>query len=471
MSNRLAAADRTKQRIALISVLAAVGIFIFKLLVGLHSGSMGILAAAADSALDVLATVVTLLSLRIAAQPADANHPFGHGKFENFSALLETGLLVVTALGIAGITIGNWISGQAPAVRIDGWAFAVMIVTIGVDWSRSGILRRAALQLHSDALAADALNFTGDMASSAAVLIGLALVWAAGRWHIVWLLHADAASALVVAAAIAWLALRLGRRTAGVLLDEAPPQLTAEVRASLQAIPGMAGVERLRLRRVGSRYFVDAQVELQPATTLEHAAVVKRQAAERIRERLPDADVVIDTNPRRPALFGPFEHIQEIAQRQNLAIHDLSVYKVGPGLEVEFHLELDAALPLVQAHDAVSRLETVMRSEIPAIHGIVTHIEPEADHVATAAVLAPERLSERVRQIAKNVPQVLDCHDLQWRRSGGHLVLSCHCSFADELPVAAVHEQVTRLEAEIKRTLPEVFRVTIHPEPHSDNQR
>lgn len=463
--------ERRKQRVALISVLAAMGIFIFKLLVGLHTNSMGILSAAADSALDVLVTLLTWFSLRIAALPADANHPFGHGKFENFSALLETGLLVLTALAIAGIAIGNWMSGQIPRVHIDAWAFAAMVVSIGVDWSRSRIMRRAAIVLRSDALAADALNFTNDMASSTAVLIGLGLVWLAKARQVAWLLHADTASALAVAAAIAWLALRLGRRTAGVLLDEAPAGIANDVSTALQGIRGLAALDRLRLRKVGSRYFVDAQVELEPATTLEHAGVVKQQAAERIRARLPEADVVIETNPRRPALFGPFEHIQEIAQRQNRTIHDLSVYKVGAGLEVEFHLELDAALPLAAAHEVVSRLESEMRSEIPSIQGIVTHIEPEADRVATAAVLQPERLSARVQQIASQAPGVLDCHNLQWWHSGGHLVLSCHCSFDDAMPVAEVHELVTRLETEIKRQLPEIFRVTIHPEPRSDNRR
>ncbi|MGH9475412.1 MAG: cation-efflux pump [Terriglobales bacterium] len=465
------APNQIKQRVALISVLVAVGIFIFKLLVGLHTRSMGILAEAAHSALDLLATLLTWVSLGIAARPADANHPFGHGKFENFSAFLETGLLVLTALAIAGIAFGQWISGQISPVHLDGWAFAVMFVSIGVDWSRSHMLRRAALTYHSDALAADALNFTTDMASSVAVLVGLGLVGAGQLWSIAWLLHADAAAALVVAATIIWLALRLGRRTAGILLDEAPPELVREVRAALQGIAGMAEIERLRLRRVGSRYFVDAQLDVLPTTTLEGAGVVKEKAAARIRQRLPEADIVIEARPHRSALAGPFERIQEIAQRQNQNIHDLSIFNAGEGLEVEFHLELDADLPLAEAHNRVSRLEADMRRELPAIHGIVTHIEPEEARISAASTLAPDLIAAQVQQLAARVPQLFDCHDVQVRRAGGHLLLSCHCSFPDTLPVAAVHERVTQLEAEIKRRLPELFRVTIHPEPSSDNRR
>ncbi|MGH9487078.1 MAG: cation diffusion facilitator family transporter [Terriglobales bacterium] len=472
MSTAAIPMERSKQRVALISVLAAVGIFVFKLLVGVHTRSIGILAEAAHSALDLLAVVFTWVTLRIAARPADANHPFGHGKFENFSAFIETGLLVLTALAIAGVAVGNWMSGRnAASVNVDGWAFAVMLTSIALDWSRSGILRRTAVKFHSDALAADALNFTTDMASSLAVLIGLVLVKIAEGAGIGWLLHADAVAALTVAAAMIWLALRLGRRTAGVLLDEAPPELLRELRAGLAGIDGAAGAGRLRLRRVGSRYFVDAALELLPATTLERAEVVKQLAADRIRQRLSDADVVIETSMRHPEPLGPFDHIQEIAQRQNLTIHDLSIYRAGPGLDVEFHLELAPQLPLAEAHNLVSRLETQMRQELPAIHAIVTHIEPEADRISAARGLESQPLVAQVQRLAAQIPGLLDCHDLQLRRSGGHLVLSCHCSFADTLPVAQVHERVTQLEAEIKRNLPQLFRVTIHPEPVSDNRR
>lgn len=463
--------DHVKQRVALISLLAAVGILVFKLLVGLHTRSLGILAEAAHSALDLIATVLTWVSLRISGRPADANHPFGHGKFENFSAFLQTGLLVITAFVIASVALGRWIAGPQAQVHIDAWAFAVMLTSIAVDWSRSGILRRTAAAYQSDALAADALNFTTDMASSLAVLVGLALAGAGQLASLPWLLHADAVAACVVAAAMLWLALRLGRRTAGVLLDEAPPGLSLELEQALQGLPGLAGVDRLRLRRVGSRYFADVLLALDPATTFERVNRLRQLAVERIRHRLPEADVVVETQTRRAAHLGPFEQVQAIAQRQNVNIHDLAIYKSGQQLDVEFHLELRATQPLAEAHDLVSHLEAEMRQEIPAIGSITTHIEPEAELVSDASRLEVRRLADRVQQIAQQVPELLDCHDLQLRSSAGHLVLSCHCSFPDSLPVARVHDLVTELEGALKRGLPELFRVTIHPEPGSDNRR
>src|SRR6185437_7370218 len=111
--------DHVKQRIALISLAATVGVLIFKLVVGIHTRSLGILAEAAHSALDLLATLLTFISLRVAARPADANHPFGHGKFENFSAFLQTGLLVITSLAIAAVAAGSWLAGVKTPVHVD----------------------------------------------------------------------------------------------------------------------------------------------------------------------------------------------------------------------------------------------------------------------------------------------------------------------------------------------------------------
>ena len=473
MSPTAIAADRAKQRVALISLAAAVGILIFKLVVGVHTRSLGILAEAAHSALDLLATALTFISLRIAARPADANHPFGHGKFENFSAFLEAALLVAMAGAIAYSALHRWRHPQA--VHLDFWAFAVMLTSIGVDWRRSGMLRRAAAKYQSDALAADALNFSSDLASSLAVLVGLVLVGVAQRWQIGWLRHADLAAAAAVAMAMIGLAIRLGRRTAGVLLDEAPPALAHDLRGALQGVEGVTDLQRLRLRRVGSRYFVDLQLALEPDSTLERAGMVRRAVAERIQQRLPEADVVVETEPRRLAAPGPYDRVQSVAHRHNLNIHDLLIYDLGTArrasLDVEFHLELPESLPLSEAHNLVSRLETEMRAEVPAIREIITHIEPEAAQVSAANRLEARRVAERVEQIARQLPEMIDCHDIELRRSRGHLALSCHCSFPDSLAVGRVHELLTQLENDIKRGLPQVSRVTIHPEPSSDNRR
>lgn len=464
-------ANAEKRRIALYSLLATLALLVFKLWVAVATHSLSIEAEAVNSGLDLIAAILTWVAIGIAARPADENHPFGHGKFENFSAFLETGLLVLAAILVFRAAI---LRSFAPpvAVRVTVSAFAVMGTSLAVDWWRSRALSRAAARFQSDALEADALNYSGDLWSSIAVLIGLALMALGRRYGWPALRHADAAGAAAVAVAMVYVSLRLGRRTAGVLLDEAPAELRAELSARVGSVPGVVSVDQLRLRRSGSRYFMDLRLALARTLSLERARQVREEVARRVHRELPDADLVVETQPRRPVGVGIFEQLRAVALRHDANLHDLSVYDVRGALVVEMHVETDESKTLKEAHDWVSALEADMRRETPAIRQIITHIEPENLAPAPAAEVAAdaERLARAAQAAAAAEPGMLDCHHIEARRSSGHLALSCHCTFADAMPVGRVHEIVSRFEARLKREIPELSRVTVHTEPRSDNR-
>ncbi len=463
-------AVREKRRVAFYSLLATLGLLVFKLWVAVASHSLSIAAEAANSGLDLLAAILTWTAIGVAAKPADANHPFGHGKFENFSAFLETGLLVITAILVLRAAL---LRALAPPVLVHvTWAaFTVMGVSLAVDLWRTRALGRAAARYGSDALEADALNYSSDLWSSIAVLIALGLMWLGQRFGWTALRHADAAAAAAVALAMLYVSLRLGRRTAGALLDEAPAELHDELRARVRAVPGVEAVDQLRLRRSGNRYFMDLRLAMARTLSLERAREVREEVAARIHRRLPDADVVVETQPRRPPAVDLFEQLRAVALRHGANVHDLSVYDINGALNVELHLELDEALSLKEAHDWVSGIESEMRRELPQIRQIVSHIEPERRAAVPAEAAGGEgRIVALAQAAAAAEPGMLDCHNVELRRSSGHLSLSCHCTFPDSMPVGRVHDIVSRFEARLRRELPELSRVTIHTEPGSDNR-
>jgi len=201
-------ADREKRFVAFSSVLAAVFLTAMKVAVGVSTGSIGILAEAAHSSLDLVAAVVTLWAVRSAGRPADPEHTYGHAKIENLSALFETALLLLTCLWIVYESIERLFFHPAH-VEPTAWAFAVMSISIVVDVSRSRALARTAKKYGSQALEADALHFSTDVWSSAVVLLGLALVVVSHRTGVAWLAKADAVAALVVAAIVVALSLNL----------------------------------------------------------------------------------------------------------------------------------------------------------------------------------------------------------------------------------------------------------------------
>ena len=157
---------RTEKRaVAGNSVLAAIAVTALKIVVGFTTGSLGILSEAAHSGLDLMAAIVTFLSVRVSDKPADADHQYGHGKVENFSAFIETGLLLLTCVWIVYEAVRRLFFHHVE-IEPSAWAFAVLFISMAVDFWRSRALGKIATKYDSQALEADALHFSTDIWSS-----------------------------------------------------------------------------------------------------------------------------------------------------------------------------------------------------------------------------------------------------------------------------------------------------------------
>ncbi|HEX9013523.1 MAG TPA: cation diffusion facilitator family transporter, partial [Anaerolineaceae bacterium] len=264
-------AHQEKNRAALSSVIAAIGLTTFKLIVGLLTNSLGIIAEALHSGLDLLAALVTLFAVRESGKPADDAHHYGHGKVENISALFETLLLLVTCVWIIYESIQR-LFYRSVEVDASIWAFIVMAASIGIDFTRSRILSRAARKYNSQALEADALHFSTDIWSSTVVILGLVGVRLASvipSLHI--LKKADAVAALGVAVIVVYVSFQLGYRAVQGLLDRAPNGLSVKIKDAVEAIPGVADCHHIRIRPSGPETFVDVHVLLDKHLSLQDA--------------------------------------------------------------------------------------------------------------------------------------------------------------------------------------------------------
>ncbi len=460
-----------KRSVASNSVVAAVAVTALKIAVGITTGSLGILSEAAHSGLDLVAAVITLLSVRVSDKPADADHQYGHGKVENFSAFIETGLLLLTCFYIVYEAIKRLFFHHVeiePSIA----AFVVMFVSIAVDYWRSRALGRIAEKYDSQALQADALHFSTDIWSSAVVILGLAAVLAGRKLGISWLIDADPVAALFVAGVIMFVSTRLARKTVDALLDTAPTGARSNIIASLNKIDGVLEVDRVRIRRAGNRYFADVSVGLSRNVTFQRSGQVADEVTNAVHGVLPNTDVVVHSIPRAASAENVFDRVRAVATRHNLNVHDVSIQDLDGRLHVEQHLELDEHLPLKQAHNRVSDLESEIREELPEIASILTHIESEPATIEAGEQLQKDaRLEERLKRVAHEFPDILDMHDMQVKRVRDHVYVSCHCTFADDLALSRVHDLSTALEIRFKQEAPELFRVLIHPEPSTDNRR
>jgi cation diffusion facilitator family transporter len=471
-SSRVAGFSAEKRRVALHSMLAAAVMTLLKLGAGLLSGSLGVLSDAAHSGLDMVGSALTFFSVQVSDRPADEDHTYGHGKFENFSSFGEVLLMAVSS---------GWIIWEAiqrilhPGKQLQGfgWSVAVVLCSIAVDFWRSRRLRDVAERTGSSALATDAFHFASDIWSSLAVLGGLGACWVGVRYGVGWLLYADPLAAVVVSLMILRLTLRLGREAVSVLLDEIPVETRRRLIEDVAQVPGVLSVEQARVRRAGANYFADLTLALPSRSTFEHTGDLVRAATEAVHRTLPEADVVIHTEPRKAKAESIFDRVRAVAARNNVSVHELSVQSHQGRLRIEQHLELDETLPLLKAHDFVCSMEAEILREVPEIDGVLTHIESEPATIEPPDVRVEEnrRIEEAMKASASQLTEIVDVHEILVGRSAEHIHVTCHCTLPDDLTMQRVHEVITALEYRFKLVCPEVYRVTIHPEPVTDNLR
>jgi cation diffusion facilitator family transporter len=462
------------------SVLAALGITLLKLISGVLTGSLGMLSEAAHSFIDLIASGITLLAVRASDMPADDEHNYGHGKLESLSAAFEILLMVGSCVWITYKSVQRILEHRHLDLVFSVWPFVVLLLSIAVDFTRSRGLHRVAQEQRSDALEADAVHFGTDIWSSAAVFLGLLASFLGERWHIPQLQYADPVAALVVAAIILTVTWKLARQTIDSLLDATPPEVRAQLRRDLlrdiEGIDGVLGLERIRVRRSGSNYFVDLTLSIPRNVTFQRSEQITFSVAEAVKRLLPGADVVIHTVPTATLGESVFDRIRAVAARSNLGVHDVSVQQYDGALHVELHLEVPETLPLREAHDVATHLETEIHREVPGIATLLTHIESEPATIADSEQFdAGHNLEQQLRAAASHFPEILDIHEITVTRGHGgaasSVQVNCHCTLPDDLPMSAVHDVITNFESEFRLDHPQVSRVFIHPEPATDNRR
>lgn len=286
--------QKEKNKVALSSVLAAMFITSFKLIIGILTGSLGILSEALHSALDMIAAIITFFSVRVSDKPADKEHNYGHGKIENLSALVETLLLLITCVWIIYEAIHRLASGKTD-IEVSVWSYVVVISSIIIDYTRSRALSKVAKKHNSAALEADALHFSTDIWSSSVVLFGLICYQFLG-WH-----QADSIAALFVAVIVLYVSFELGKKAIDVLLDKSPQNVTKTVRETLKEFPEVLRYHGLKARTAGADTFIKFNVHLNPDLSLREVHEVCDKIELKLQSLIARSEVYIHAEPEDSA--------------------------------------------------------------------------------------------------------------------------------------------------------------------------
>ncbi len=282
--------DHEKQHVALVSVGAAVLLTVFKFIVGITTGSLGILSEALHSGFDLIAAIITCVSVHLSDIPPDRQHNYGHGKIENLSALIETVLLLVTCVWIVHEAVQRLITGDTH-IEVGFWSYAVVVTSIVVDFTRSRALFKAAKKHNSQALEADALHFSTDIWSSAVVLLGL--ICAQFGYF-----DADPIAALVVSAIIVYVSFRLGKKAIDILLDKAPDGVDEQVASILKEYPEIKRFHGLKIRTAGADTFIKVNIHLAPDLSLHDVHTICDRIEKEFAARIPRSETYLHAEPQ-----------------------------------------------------------------------------------------------------------------------------------------------------------------------------
>jgi cation diffusion facilitator family transporter len=428
---------------------------------------LGILAEALHSGLDLAAAGVTLWAVHASSRPADREHAYGHGKIENLSALFETVLLLATCLWIIKEAVARLFFQTEVHVDANLWSFLVVVLSIVVDFSRSRALMHVARKYQSQALEADAMHFATDIWSSLVVLMGLVAVKAAHAFELPWLAKADAMAALGVAAVVVVVSVRLGKKSIADLLDTAPGQLPERI-ATLARVEGVRDVRQLRVRQSGPEVFIDLALVVDCGESLARGHDIACRAEAAIKHELPGSDIVVHIEPAEPE--GEEDIVasaRRIAIAHGAGAHNLLIHEEGGQATLELHLEVDANLPLADAHRHALAVDQELRRIHPELCRVMTHIEPagrqprlttaspdEAGLVQAALLDLPE-LTER-----GIVPQAVEI-----RQFGSELSLAFRCLLPPGTSVQDAHDFSDRIERALRARFPSLGRVMVRTEP------
>jgi cation diffusion facilitator family transporter len=454
------ASARARQRTAKISVAAAVFLVAIKLVTGLATGSLAFLAEAVHSGTDLVAALLTLFAVRVAVRPPDREHHYGHGKAEHLAALGESAFLVLVSLFIGFESVRRLIDGGSNDVDVTWWALTVLGIVIVIDASRALTSFRTSRRYGSAALAANALHFTSDLAGSLAVLFGLLMVRAGHEW-------ADPVAALFVGVLVVLAAVRLATQSIDVLMDRAVADADERIRAALAQAAPEVEVRRVRVRQAGGRHFVDLVVGVPMDTGVTQAHTVADSVEDLVERALGGADVVVHVEPveteggireRATAAAAAIPEVREV--------HNVRVMRLPEGHELSLHVKLPRDLSLDQAHDAVERLEARVRTEVPELRTIHTHIEPLARTDWASAPTSDDTATEReaieaaVRRYTGSAPLEVTFRDGEQGR-----VALVTVRLPGEQPLPSAHRNAGAIEETVREQCPELADVIVHTEP------
>ncbi len=457
----------TKKNLAALSSVIWSGVLTaLKLIVGLATGSLGIMSEALHSLLDLLAALGTLFAVRLASKPADRDHPYGHGRIESLMALAEVLLLLATAAWVIREAWMRLVSDDPSMLHIDltPWAFIIIIISLVVDINRSAMLRRIARETRSPALEADAAHFSSDILSSAAVLVGISASALTDSvpadTSLYWILQrADVLSSLIVALIILRICVTLGSKAVNNLMDKTDPALQERIEQLMTERMSAYPLRHLRFRTVGDRTYIEMTVGMPRELHVDTAHEVADAIEALVAAHIPGAETLVHMQPETIVPDSPQLIVRQIALAHRMGVHSLRLIRADQGTVVFTDLELPGDATLETWNLPIQTFRAEVRRYLSA-REVYVHIEPDMRTLREFDLPIPEDWESQIRRAMRELRAPAPSRVALYTREKRRICFVCIPPFP-KLSIAQSHEQLSQLGVQLSAKLPPVAHIVV----------
>ena len=448
-----------KKQVALFSLIVTVLLVAVKVFIAYFSNSIGVLSEALNNGLDLVTVLILFLAVRMSSKPADADHTYGHGKYENLSALIEIIIITVLCFFVIYKSVQRIVFKDFE-LNLSNYVFIVLIISIAVNIIRVYFVGRVAKRFDSYAFKAEFLNYFSDIISSIIVIIGL-FVSKAGFYL------ADPIASIIISLMILVFGARMALRVIRNLLDYIPGEVTEKVRLIIDKIPEVKSADKILIHEVGNIKFINLAVSVDDNIYLSRLESLKEKVREKILKAYPGSEVMVSAK----SSFSECNidcKIKEILLGYNDVkdIHNLNIYNVSNMIDISAHIELSKSLNLIESEELTAKAEKRIKQEIQYIRNVYIHIEDKkSDENWNDITKESEKM---IKIIEKQISDYIikdSCHNFTILERNGYYNISLHCRLDRNIKIDSAHSVITTLENNIKNISGNISEVIVHVEP------
>jgi cation diffusion facilitator family transporter len=445
-----------KLRTLKLSAVAIFSVVIVEVVIGLVVNSLAVLSDGLHALLDALSTVMLFVATRASLKPPDEEHMYGHEKFEAIGGLIGGIVLVGVAILVfyeAGVRL---LGGVQVNESLELVGFFAIGYTFCIDIFRVTIFRGAG-HSQSTSVKAGFYDAVSDLGSTIIAFLGFGLATLG-------VYYGDSVASIFLGSMLVFLSIRLARASIMELSDTASKEIVQKIRKQITTHEGVLKNENLRVRKVGSKIFIETTVQVSSRMSLDdaHALASKIEADLEAAFGNVDATIHIEPSEKEPEMKQLVEKLATVEGVRG--VHDVATVYASGKLYITLHAYVDPRLPVEEAHEIADKIESKMHAEIKQLENVTVHLEPYGAEVRAVEV-DEEELKRIVQKVAKDVEGSLYVERIVTYTAEGKRYINLDCCFTKQVLIAEAHEIASRIEEELRERFADSV-VTVHIEPH-----